>query len=95
MPTPMDYLSTTVCQITPGTITWGPGWYLVAANARVEAGPFLTEQAAAHAAEWLDDSSLGVHPSPWEPRYSAVGLIVGSRIRDRSGNRSEDLAHAV
>lgn len=80
---PQDFLSGTVCHITPGTIPWGPGWYLVAANARVEAGPFLTELSATEAASWLDDNALGVHPGPWSPRYSAQGLLIGSRVRDR------------
>lgn len=92
----MDFLSATVCQLTPGTIPWGPGWYLVAANTRVEAGPFLTEDAALHAGAWLDANALGVHPAwerddddtddempPYLPRHSAVGLIIGSRVRDR------------
>lgn len=85
----MDVLSGTTCSVVPGTIPWGPGWYLVAANTRVEAGPFLTEDSAAHAAAWLDDQALGVHPEPYVPRYSASGLIVGSRIRERKG--AEDL----
>lgn len=91
---PLDFLTATVCQITPGTIPWGPGWYLVAANTRVEAGPFLTEQAAERAAEWLDENSEGVHPAPWTPRHSAVGLIIGSRVRDRSKKHAGELAHA-
>lgn len=81
---PLDFLAGTVCQLTPGTIPWGPGWFLIAANSRVEAGPFLTEESARHAAGWLHDNAMGVHPSPWQPRYSAVGLIIGSRVRDRS-----------
>lgn len=79
----MDFLSGTICHIVPGTIPWGPGWYLVATNTRVEAGPFLTELAAAEAADWLEDHALGVHPGPWEPRHSSQGLLIGSRVRDR------------
>jgi hypothetical protein len=79
----MDILTGTICQITPGTIRWGPGWYLIADNTRVEAGPFLTAESARHAADWLEDQALGVHPAPYAPRYSAVGLLVGSRVRDR------------
>lgn len=107
---PQDYLATTVCQLTPGTIPWGPGWFLIAANDRVEAGPFLTEDAALYAGDWLEDSCMGVHPAwelgvkyddgeeydgpPYQPRYSAVGLIVGSRVRDRGKKKGDTLAHA-
>lgn len=90
---PMDFLSGTVCQVVPGTIPWGPGWYLIATNARVEAGPFLTELAATQAAEDLEDQALGVHPGPWSPRYSSQGLLIGSRVRDRKKSR-EALAEA-
>lgn len=85
---PLDFLAGTVCQLTPGTITWGPGWYLIAENTRVEAGPFATEEDAEKAAWWLDEECLGVHPAyeeglPYRPRFSAHGLLVGSRVRDR------------
>lgn len=91
---PMDFLAGTVCQLTPGTIPWGPGWYLVAANARVEAGPFLTEASALYASHWLDETGHGVHPTlepteeeeyppAYRPRYSGQGLLIGSRVRDR------------
>lgn len=99
----MDFLTGTVCQITPGTIPWGPGWYLIAANTRVEAGPFLTEESALYAAHWLDEACMGVHPTwepeepedgsepapvpPYQPRYSAAGLLIGSRVRDRKKNQ--------
>lgn len=89
---PLDFLAGTVCQITPGTIPWGPGWYLIAANTRVEAGPFLTQDTATHAADVLDARSEGVHPAPWEPRYSAIGLLIGSRVRDRGKKSCEGLA---
>lgn len=89
---PLDFLTGTICQLTPGTIRWGPGWYLVAENTRVEAGPFLTEEAARHAADWLEDNALGVHPHPWTPRYSAVGLLIGSRVRDRRKDSAAILA---
>lgn len=88
IPAQMDYLAGTTCQLVPGTIPWGPGWYLVGRNERVEAGPFLTALSARYAADWLDDNGLGVHPGPWEPRYSTTGLIVGSRIRDRRRKES-------
>lgn len=81
---PMDFLSGTTCQLVPGLIPWGPGWYLVAANARVEAGPFLSVEDAEAAARWMSDRCYGVHPAPWSPRYSAQGLLIGSRIRERS-----------
>ena len=97
----MDVLSGTTCQLVPGTIPWGPGWYLVAANDRVEAGPFLTEDAALWAGDWLEDQCLGVHPAhedgpPYLPRYSASGLLVGSRVRHR-GKRPQELetSHAA
>lgn len=79
----MDVLAGTSCQLVPGTVRWGAGWYLVASNTRVEAGPFLTKDAAWHAALWMEDESLGVHPGPYRPRYSATGLLIGSRVRDR------------
>lgn len=88
----MDYLAGTTCQLTPGTIPWGPGWYLVARNGRVEAGPFLTEDSAHHARRWLRDNSMGVHPAPWAPRFSSVGLIIGSRVRDRGAESLQDTA---
>lgn len=86
----MDVLAGTACQLVPGTIPWGPGWYLVAANTRVEAGPFLTEEAAAHAARWLDNQCLGVHPAPYVPRHSRTGLLIGSRVRDRKPQGVDD-----
>lgn len=86
-----DYLADSSCSIVPGTIPWGPGWYLIAANARVEAGPFPDEVTALLAADWLEESGLGVHPTfenppgpPYQPTHSAVGLIIGSRKRNRS-----------
>lgn len=61
----LDFLSGTTCQLTPYTQPWGPGWYLIAANDRVEAGPFATPADAERASAWLDDRCLGVHPA-WE-----------------------------
>lgn len=87
----MDFLSGTVCQLLPGTVRWGPGWYLVAANGRVEGGPFLTALAACQGADWMDERCLGVHPGPWVPRYSGQGLLIGSRVRVRERRRSQDL----
>ena len=78
-----DILTGTTCALVPGTIDWGPGWYLVADNQRVEAGPFLTELAAYAVAQWLDDRALGVHPAPYRARHSRTGLLIGSRIRKR------------
>jgi hypothetical protein len=78
-----DVLSHTVCDLVPGVVRWGPGWYLIAANDRVEAGPFTSEADAALGAWWLDEHGLGVHPAPWMLRWSGSGLLVGSRIRDR------------
>lgn len=77
----MDYAPS--CDLhVPGRIgTHGPGWYLVAANDRVEAGPFPCETTAERAAQWLDDQGMGVNPAPWTWRHSAVGLLVGSRFR--------------
>ncbi len=94
-----DYLADSSCALVPGVLPWGPGWYLIAANCRVEAGPFPDEDTARLAADWLDDQGMGVHPAweptedeplvaPYRPAYSAVGLIVGSRKRDRAGEKS-------
>jgi len=80
---PLDFLTGTTCQLVPGTAPWGPGWYLIADNTRVEAGPFLTDVAAKEGAEWLEDHALGVHPAPYVPRWSAHGLLIGSRVRER------------
>lgn len=88
---PMDFLAGTSCQLVPNLSPWGPGWYLVSVNTRVEAGPFATPELALRAADWMEDMCLGVHPAPWEPRYSSTGLLVGSRVRDR-GKMSEGLA---
>lgn len=92
----MGFLAATICQLVPGTIDWGPGWYLVAANARVEAGPFPSEAAALAGGGWLEDGAMGVHPAwevgpPYLPRYSQVGLIVGSRLRDRGKKSAGEL----
>ena len=57
------------------------GWYLIAANGRVEAGPFQDEAAAEYAARWMDDEARGVNPAPWLPKYSHAGLQIGSRWR--------------
>lgn len=80
---PMDILAGTSCQLVPHLAPWGPGWYLVSSNTRVEAGPFVSLEVAEAAAEWMLDNAMGVHPAPWEPRYSSSGLLVGSRVRDR------------
>lgn len=70
------------CEIVPGTLSGTrTGWYLVAANRRVEAGPFATEQDAHDAAWWLEDRGRGVNPSPWVPQFSRTGLQIGSRWR--------------
>lgn len=87
----MDFLAGTACQLVPGLAPWGPGWYLVSSNTRVEAGPFATPDLALKAADWMHEEGLGVHPAPWEPRYSAQGLLIGSRVRDR-GKIPEALA---
>lgn len=78
-----DVLTGTCCDVVPGVVRWGPGWYLVAANDRVECGPFLSEIDAAAATWWLDEHGMGVHPAPWVLRFSRTGLMIGSRIRDR------------
>lgn len=100
-----DYLADSSCILVPGVLPWGPGWYLIAANARVEAGPFPDETTALLAADWLDDRGLGVHPTwepeedeptppPYRPAYSLVGLIIGSRKRDRARKSQKELAVA-
>lgn len=58
----------------------GPGWYLVAANTVVEAGPFPGIIAALNAAAWMHWRGRGVNPAPWLPVWSS-GLVVGSRRR--------------
>lgn len=100
----MDFLTWTSCALVPDRIPWGPGWYLVASNGRVEAGPFLTEQTATAAAWWIEDHCQGVHPAweetdadgkerddwpgaPYAVRHSRMGLLIGSRVRDRRAER--------
>jgi hypothetical protein len=78
-----DFLAGTVCDLVPGRLPWGPGYYLIAANDRVEAGPFPSLVACLRAMAWMDDHAMGVHPAPWTTRYSRNGLLIGSRIRDR------------
>jgi len=69
-----------VMPLAPGR-SRAPGWYLIAANNRAEAGPFATEAEARAGARWLDDHVLGVNPAPWLPVYSAKGLVIGSRVK--------------
>lgn len=57
------------------------GWYLIAANQRVEAGPFADELEANAAAVWMDEHARGVNPAPWSPLFSRTGLQIGSRWR--------------
>ena len=78
-----DYPWGLVCDLVPGRLPHGPGYYLIAMNDRVEAGPFATMAAALRAAGWMEDHGMGVHPGPWAPRWSEVGLLVGTRIRTR------------
>lgn len=78
----MDYSPT--CELgIPGRQPHGPGFFLVASNGHVEAGPFAGMEAAVAAARWLHDNDRGVNPGPWRPVYSRMGLVVGSRYRDR------------
>ena len=82
-----DVITNTACDLNlPGVQPWGPGWFLIAANKRVESGPYEDERAALDAAFWMEDNGYGVHPLPWTPRHSATGLIIGSRSR-----RKEDM----
>lgn len=73
----------TVCEVdVPGRSVWGPGFYLVSADAaRVEAGPFASPEAAERAARWLDDTARGVYPGPWLILCSHRALVVGARVR--------------
>lgn len=72
------------CQVLPGPRrTTGPGWYLVARNMRVEAGPFTSTEEADHYAQWMDENSMGVNPAPWRPRWSPTGLLIGTRVKPR------------
>jgi len=67
-----------------------PGWYLIAANSKVEAGPFRDQAQAEGAARWMDDQALGVNPLPYVAVEAPRGLIIGSRYRTgrRGGNRA-------
>lgn len=70
------------CDLVPGRIPHGPGWYLVSLeNQYVEAGPFPTEPAALLTSLWMDDEARGVNPQPYEAVWSPRGMIVGSRRR--------------
>lgn len=69
------------CDVVPGTGGRKPGWYLVAANLRVEAGAFSSQAEAEEAAVWLESQSRGVHPYPWKPVYTRHGLLVGTRLK--------------
>lgn len=72
------------CEIgVPGVIPGGgPGWYLLSLEGQVaEAGPFATEQDAILGGLWMEDHARGVTPNPWEPVYSAKGLVIGARRR--------------
>lgn len=80
---PVDVLAGTACDMVPGTGPWGPGHYLIAANGRVEAGPFTAIPDALTALVWLEKVGHGIHPAPWTTRHSRHGLLIGSRIRER------------
>lgn len=71
----------------------GPGWYLIGANGIVEAGPFQDDHLAEAHAEWLEDRSLGVNPSPWSPEHSQRGLLIGSRYREPRGKSRAGAVH--
>lgn len=75
------------CDLIPGTIGKVRGWYLIAANGRVEAGAFASEADALAAAEWLDDNSRGVHPYPWTVTWARQGLLVGTRLKKATRKR--------
>lgn len=87
------------CQLVPGVERHGPGWYLISVGPSwspgdvvrgiVECGPFGSEASALRTAEFMDENALGVHPAPWVPRYSARGLIIGSRLRPTRPRSSE------
>lgn len=82
-----DYPWGLVCDLVPGRIQHGPGWYLVAANDRVEAGPFPSIAASLRGMSWMEDNGMGVHPGPWTLRWSSVGLLIGTRIRTHRPTR--------
>lgn len=81
MTLPLDFAPS--CQVgVPGVLlNQRQGWYLIAANARVEAGPFATEADALAGAAWLDAGGWGVNPYPWEPVFSRKGMTIGSRLK--------------
>ena len=79
----VDYPWGLVCDLVPERLPHGPGWYLIAANDRVECGPFASMAAALRAGAWLEDNGMGVHPGPWTLRWSATGLLIGSRTKPR------------
>lgn len=70
------------CDLVPGRMPHGPGWYLAAANMITEAGPFPTKADALAAARWMDDTGHGVNPAPYTPFYSPRGVTVGIRRKD-------------
>ena len=88
------------CALLPGVERHGPGWYLVSVGERwregdpvlgiVECGPLASEEAAYRMAEFMDENALGVHPAPWIPRWSARGLVIGSRLRPHRPRRSSE-----
>lgn len=70
------------CDLIPGVMRGGKqGWYLVAANFRVEAGPFASVEDAQVAAFWMDEECRGVHPAPWRPVWARNGLLIGTRLK--------------
>jgi hypothetical protein len=61
----------------------------VAANRRVEAGPFASQEDAEAAAVWMERNVRGVNPEPWHPVHTAKGLLIGSRVKASSPEPSE------
>lgn len=71
------------CEVLDDRHPHGPGWYLIAANNRVEVGPYPTQEAAERAAERLEREARGINPAPWWPLRSPRGLLIGTRVKPK------------
>lgn len=83
------------CEVLADRHPHGPGWYLIAANHRVEVGPYPDREAAEAAAVLLDEQTRGVNPGPWWPLLSPRGLLIGTRIKPRQVEHRKNLSVQV